>query len=148
MGLIRRVRFGRRPTDEERILVIETEQFLSGGLAADLLARGAPVPAWAWLGFLAHTPEDELEFRADELLGAGPPLAISFAWQGAVSLLVQEIVATAEPSGRTVGDLQEALVVELEARSHPAGGAVDRGPEGLIQDVCSVLVRCRDGRER
>lgn len=148
MGLIRRGRARWPPTGEEHILADEAERFLSGGLAGDLLALGAPVPAWAWLGFLAHTPEDELEVRAGEVLALGRADTVSLLWQGAVALLVEEIVHTSERSGCTVGDLQEALVVELGAGTGTAAAVLELGPSRFIDEVCSVLVRCRDGRDR
>ena len=134
-----------RPTAVGQLLVDETEQFLSGGYAGNLLAFGAPVPAWAWLGLLAHTPEDELEARAEAVLDMGRTDTASLLWQGAVALLVQEIVHTSKQIGCTVGDLQEALVVELEARTGSVASTMDLEPSRFIQDVCSVLARCRGG---
>jgi len=148
MSSMRRGRPRWRSTVEERILIEEVEHFLSGGLAADLLAIGVPVPAWAWLGFLAHTPEDELEVRAEAVFTMGPADAASLLWQGAVALLVQEIVDTSKQSGCTVGDLQRALMVELEARPGRGALTVDPGTGRFIQEVCSVLVHCRDGGDR
>ncbi len=78
----------------------------------------------------------------------GPADTVSLLWQGAVALLVQEIVQTSAQVGCTVGDVQEALVVELETGTGTAAAALDAGPGRFIQEVCSVLVRCRDGGER
>jgi hypothetical protein len=111
-----------RPTAVGQLLVDETEQFLSGGYAGNLLAIGAPVPAWAWLGLLAHTPEDELEARAEAVLDMGRNDTASVLWQGAVALLVEEIVHTSKQIGCTVGDLQEAWLSSWR----PGPGALRR----------------------
>jgi hypothetical protein len=58
--------------------------------------------------------------------------------------LVQEIVHTSKQIGCTVGDLQEALVVELEARTGSVASTMDLEPSRFIQDVCSAA-RCRGG---
>ena len=145
---IRGDRSGWRPTAAGQLLVGEAEQFLSGGYAYNLLAVGGSVPAWAWLGFLAHTPEDELEARADEVLDMGRADTDSLLWKGAVTLLVQEIVHTSELVDCTVSDVQEALVVDLEARAGSVASMMGVEPTRFIQEVCSVLARCREGNGR
>lgn len=147
MSPIRRERSRWRPTPDGKILAEEAEQFLNGELAGELLVVGAPVPAWAWLAFLAHTRESELELRLDELVHLGRFDTNSLLWQGAVALLVQEMVHTAERSGCTIGDLQETLVAVLEAESGRAAAIEHLGPHGFVQMVCSVLVRCRHGAD-
>jgi len=145
MSPIRRGRSRWRPSSVGELLVDEAEQFLSGDYVRNLLALSLPVPAWAWLGFLAHSPEDELEARAHELLAMGRVDRDLLLWQGAVALLVEEIVHTSQQVGCTVGDVQEALVVELEARAGSVASMMGQEPSRFIQEVCSVLVRCRDG---
>lgn len=41
-------------------LVAECEEFLLGRYPWVLLARGWPVPGWAWMSALAHAPADSL----------------------------------------------------------------------------------------
>jgi hypothetical protein len=148
MNLIRRGRPRRRSTSEERILVKEAEQFLSGDYACSLLLMGAPVPAWAWLDLLVHTSEDRLEARMAELLTLRRADPVCMLWQGAVALLIQELRDVSEQSGCRVGDLQEALVDELEARSGNAAAVLELGPSRFILEVRSVLERCQDGTDR
>jgi len=90
----------------ERALVRECESFLSGRYATFLESRGLPVPDWAWLSELAHAPAEQVTAlvaaprRRARVL---PPAR----WQKAMSLLAQELVATAQRTDCTVDELRD-----------------------------------------
>jgi hypothetical protein len=129
-------------------LVDESVLFLTGGLAPHLLASGRPVPGWAWLGFLAHTPGAELEDRTGELLTVAATVPGTTPWGGAVALLAHEIVETARDAGCDVADVQRSIVQGLEVDADRIGLVDAAGPSRFVQVVRHELAHRRDRWER
>ncbi len=126
---------------EGRCLVEEAEQFLTGTYVQSLLLQGMAIPEWAWVSLLAHTPEAQLSGRVDDLPPAWHADPVTVLWQCAVALLAQEVLATAESNGCTVGELQRGLISEFETGRRREGSTQTMGPSRFIQEVRSTLSR-------
>jgi hypothetical protein len=125
-------------------LVAECESFLLGRYPWALQARGCPVPEWAWLSALTHTPASSFMTRADRERAGSCPDHMTVLWQGAFDLLAQELMTTAERSGSSIEALQRALIAEVELkRPWAESGAPVLGPSRLVRDVRQVLSRFR-----
>jgi hypothetical protein len=127
----------------ERALVRECESFLSGRYATFLESRGLPVPDWAWLSELAHAPAEQVTAlvaaprRRARVL---PPAR----WQKAMSLLAQELVATAQRTDCTVDELRRSVLLPLELELvDPSVSAWTLEPGPLFDDIRRTLVQYR-----
>jgi len=139
VGLLKR--FLWQEATDEQLRVEETESFLTGGYARRLLDRAQPVPEWVWLNLLTHTSEHEVAERSAELMVPGSADAVTLLWQGAVAVLLRELADAAERSGRTLGDLQQGLILNFEDRRPPALAVPVLGPSRFVQDVRKALDR-------
>jgi len=74
-------------------------------------------------------PSDEGRLLVHEVLAMGRADPVSLLSHGAVMLLVQEMVTTSKLSGCTIGDVQEALVVELETGRRRLHVWPEQGPD-------------------
>jgi hypothetical protein len=129
---------------QARQLIGESESFLLGGYARTLQAQGSPVPYWAWLSALAHTPVESLMTRGDRGRARRYPDHVTALWQGAVDLLAQELFTTAERTGSSVEEVQRAVIADVELqRPWAESGASVLGPSRLVHDVQQVLCRFR-----
>lgn len=99
------------PPDPEALaaeLVADCEAFLSGRYAEAVVARGLPVPVWAWTNLLAHGAEADLRAVSASLgsPGAGP-------WEAARARLAGELLAASGPDS-PLGELQRAVLAPLQ----------------------------------
>lgn len=99
---------------QARQLVGECESFLDGTLPAVLERRGLPVPEWAWLSMLAHSPADALEQHVNGGSRGRFRSHVNAVWLGAIALLAQELVMVADRTGRSIEDLQHLLILDVE----------------------------------
>ncbi len=134
----------RRFEGQARQLVRESQSFLMGRYPDVLRAQGLPVPGWAWLSMLVHTPPDVLVAQAAEGKACGPTDHVTVLWQGALALLARELITLADRTGLSVEHLQHALIFDegLE-RAWPVFDASVIGPSRFVQDVRQVLCRFR-----
>lgn len=134
----------RRVETQARQLVRDCESFLLGRYPWVLQAKGCPVPEWAWLSALIHAPADSLMAQAEREQAGPCPDHMTVLWQGALDLLAQELMTTADHTGCSVEELQRALIFNVELNpTRRAVGALVLGPSRFVQDVRQVLGRFR-----
>ena len=123
-------------------LVRESESFLAGGYAWELLARQEPIPGWAWLSGLAHAPPAALAAWANDGSAAvvdGP----TTRWWAAVSLLARTLLREAAQEGCPVQDLQRSVLVGLELEEVPVTTEL-LYPEDLVDEFRRSLAYHRN----
>jgi hypothetical protein len=133
---------GRRGQIEGRQLVRETESFLAGRYAADLQRRGLPVPEWAWLSALIHTPAEQLTEVAGRQKARWRPYRAR--WQSAFELLASELLTTAGRNRCSVEDLQHSLLVKFELGTRTRQHSWPTNPDRLVHEVRLALANFRD----
>ncbi len=128
-----------------RQLVDECESFLEGRYPTILQAEGLVVPDWAWLSMLAHAPMESLAARAAGVHSRRGADRLNVLWEGALSLLSQELFLMAERTGTPVEDLQHTLVTEVELNpGRTPSTSPTLGPSHLVEEVREALGRRRD----
>ena len=145
----------RKHKERFRDVATESELFLGGRYADHLISRGLPIPDWAWLNVLAHSPAHVIAAVANREPG------IPARWchrncdqarvdevtagQTAVRYLARELLRRARDGGRRIEDIQREVLVDLELQlAHKAevAGCLPTGtltPAQLIMKVLSTL---------
>jgi len=127
-------------------LVRECECFLTGRYASVMHSQGLPVPDWAWVSVLTHAPAEQLVTYAARAHKKRTRTRMPLQWQGAVALLAQELLITAEITGCSVEDLQRSILLGMELQySRPARGVTATDPSRMFKEVQRAFGRFRDG---
>jgi hypothetical protein len=116
----------------------ECRAFLSGQYAGYLQRRGKRVPAWAWLGTLAHGDLHELGRVArhrDALSWAQEPDGLSTA----VAHIARQIVELAQGDPAALGRLQSRALIPLEVFLFDEAATWEPTPPELVDSVQQAL---------
>lgn len=98
---------------------------------------------------LAHAPADSLMTQGERKHVGLWPDPVTVLWRGALDLLTQELITTAERNGLSVEEVQRALIVNVELkRPWAESGASVLGPSQFVQDVRQALRRFRGSSDR
>ena len=120
-------------------LAFECELVLSGRYAPLLLAEGGIVPAWAWVGVLAHASEDDLQAWASAVAAdEDDELSGTAEWVEAVAFLAREIRAHIRSTSVTLDQLQRTKLVPLELALMRGLGS-PMGPGQLVGLVVAAV---------
>lgn len=130
--------WNRRAEPPEEDVATECQAFLVGEFGQVLERRGEPVPGWAWLNQLVHTPRDRIEGLASM---AGPPRRLGQRpgdWREAVATIAADMLQLAadDQTLRTL-QLEALLPVELALMGDQAQLAGT--PEELLRTARTAL---------
>jgi len=112
----------------------ECEAFLGGEWAEYLLARGEPVPRWAWLNRVAHGPETALR-----LMHPAGKSRHGDAWTEFRSSVAEMVLNQAATTGRGVDELQTAVLVPIELALFGCDGCRVPDDAGLLMRILAAL---------
>jgi hypothetical protein len=98
---------------------------------------------------LAHAPAPSLMTHCERKRVGPWPDHVTVLWRGALDLLTQELITTAERNGSSVEEVQRALIVDVELkRPWAESGTSVLGPSQFVQDVRRALSRFRGSSYR
>ena len=92
----------------------ECEAFLQGAYVEYLDSDGSIIPTWAWLNVLAHGTEDQIRSLATGTASQYEAAARGTEWHSIVSLLAVETLGQARATGRSVSEIQQSILVDVE----------------------------------